>query len=109
MFGAPIVRQAIGRYALQFWSAVGPPYISASCRINPLGGLATGTLSMMWLSGLQGLAGRLRAIDFQAKLEAGEHVGAPYVTQHEVRRRASHIHAGGAAGLASLGWPGDRP
>jgi hypothetical protein len=76
--------QSWGR-PLPLFACVNPPYIAASSKLNPWGGLNSGHFNMLWLDVQPGLIGRLQAVDMLSKAETGGHAGSPYMVQRKVR------------------------
>jgi diacylglycerol kinase family enzyme len=71
--------------ALPMFALVNPPFIAASSKLNPWGGLHRGHFNMLMLDVPQGIMGRLQAVDLLSKAETGAHITSPYMRQHAVR------------------------
>jgi sphingosine kinase len=58
------------------WAAVGPTYVAANYRFNPLGGLSTGVLRQMWVpaDAVRGWRGRLASLAMQDAAAEGRHL-----------------------------------
>jgi hypothetical protein len=81
------------------WALFNPPFVAADFKVNPQGRLSSGHMDMMWVQGLQGLSGRLKALEVQVKSQQGLHVTEDCVTLNKVRHRAlltDDAHEGGA-------------
>lgn len=70
---------------LQMWALFNPPFVAADFKVNPQGRLSSGHMDMMWVQGLTGLAGRLKALEVQVKAQQGGHVSEDCVTLNKVR------------------------
>jgi hypothetical protein len=73
------------------WALFNPPFVAADFKVNPQGRLSSGHMDMMWVDGLQGLGGRLKALEVQVKSQQGLHVTEDCVTLNKVRLRVQHM------------------
>eukprot|EP00882_Tetradesmus_deserticola_P025669 GHRQ01028215.1.p4 GENE.GHRQ01028215.1~~GHRQ01028215.1.p4 ORF type:complete len:125 (+),score=54.51 GHRQ01028215.1:939-1313(+) len=67
------------------WALFNPPFVAADVKVNPQGRLNSGHMDMMWVQGLQGWRGRLKALEVHAKAQQGRHVTEECVTLNKVR------------------------
>jgi hypothetical protein len=87
------------------WALFNPPFVAADFKVNPQGRLNSGHMDMMWIEGLTGLGGRLKALEVQLKAQQGLHITEDCVTLNKVRRELTDkqcaLHAGPLAYMHS--------
>jgi hypothetical protein len=73
------------------WALFNLPFVAADFKVNPQGRLGSGHMDMMWIEGLAGLGGRLKALQVQLKAQQGLHVTEDCVTLNKVRRQLPQL------------------